>query len=166
MSIVYPFIYWLIDWFFELHSKSVNRSVSLSIVIETNSKWLNDWMIEWLNDWSSCIRFVAHRLWEMLRKENHWTDLESFIQSQKYPIAIHNIGPLYQLLCFVSINDPFYVQHVPYHSHTHFKTIFAGLLVHFQLWMTEIESDLDITTNHIPIHSHSLSYYYLYHNQI
>ena len=155
-------IHVLVGWFCGLHSKSVNRSVSLSMVIETNSKWLNEWLIDLL----TCSRFVAHRLWEMLRNENHWRDITSFIQSHKYPlqftILVHSIN--YSVLSASMIHFMYNMCLIT--VHTHFKTIFAGLLIHFQLWMIEIESDLDITTNHIPIHFHSFSYNFLYHNQI
>ena len=90
------FIHSCIGWSFDSLFYTVSQSISLTFISDSNQKQI----IEWLSDWSSCSRFVAHRLWEGFRKENHWTDLVLFIQSHKYPIAIHNIGPLYQLLCF------------------------------------------------------------------
>ena len=98
---------------FDLHSQSIDRSVSLSLVIVINSKWLNDWMIEWL------IFLYQIRSSSVMRNVEEWKSLNrlSIILSiTQISIAIHNIGPLYQSLWFVSINDPFYVQHIPYHS--------------------------------------------------
>ena len=103
-------------------------------------------MIEWL------ILLYQIRSSSVVRNVKEWKSLNRLsiiLSNTQISIAIHNIGPLYQLLCFVSINDPSYVQ-LMYNMclitvHTHFKTIFAGLLIHFQLWMIEIEPDLDIT---------------------
>ena len=101
-------MYWLIDWFFDLHTQSDNRSVSLSMVVENKGK-----RIEWV------ILLYQIRSSSFLRRVEEWKSLNrlSIIHSiTQISIAIHIIGPLYQLLCFVSINDPFYVQHIPYHS--------------------------------------------------
>ena len=151
------FIHSCIDWLIELHSKSVNWSASLSMVVENKRK---------MNEWSFGSRFVAHRFWEMLRNEDHWTDLVLFIQSHKYPLQftllVHSIN--YSVLSASTIHFMYNMCLIT--VYTHFKTIFAGLLIHFQLWMIEIESDLDITTNHIPIHFHYFSYNFLCYNQI
>ena len=159
MSIVYLFIYWLILWFCDFHSKSDNRSVSLSMVVKNKGK-----RIEWV------ILLYQIRCSSVLRRVMEWKSLNrlSIIHSiTQISIAIHNIGPLYQSFCYcqhqwsILCTTLFLIT-----VHTHFKAIFAGLLIHFQLWMIEIESDVDITANHIPIHSHSFSYNFRYHNQI
>ena len=88
-------------------SQSDNRSVSLSMVVENKRK---------MNEWSSWSRFVAYWFWEGLWNENHWTDLVLFFQSHKYPLQFTILAHSINYSVFVSINDPFYVQHVPYHS--------------------------------------------------
>ena len=148
------FIHSCIGWSFDSLIYTVSQSISLTFISDSNQKQI----IEWLNDWSSCSRFVAHRLWEMLRNENHWTDLASFFQSHKNPlqftILVHSI--YHSVLSASMIHFMYNIFLIT--VHTHFSTIFAGLLIHFQLWMIEIESDLDITTNH--------SYNFLCYNQI
>ena len=159
MSIVYQFMYWLIDWFFDLHTQSDNRSVSLSMVVENKRR-----MIEWV------ILLYQIRSSSVLRRVMEWKSLNRLS-------IIHSITQIFHCNSqyWSTLLITLFCQHQWFHLmyniflitvHTHFKTIFAGLLIHFQLWMTEIESDVDITTNHIPIHSHSFSYNFLYHNQI
>ena len=92
MSIVYPFMYWLILWFFDLHTQSDNRSVSLSMVVENKGK-----RIEWV------ILLYKIRSLLVLRNVMEWKSLNrlSIIHSiTQISIAIHIIGPLYQSLCF------------------------------------------------------------------
>ena len=159
MSIVYQFMYWLIDWFFDLHTQSDNRSVSLLMVVENKGK-----RIEWV------ILLYKIRSLLVLRRVKEWKSLNrlSIIHSIT---QIFHCNSQYWSTLFITLFLSASMIHFIYNLclitvHIHFKAIFAGLLVHFQLWMIEIESDLDITTNHILIHSHYFSYNFRYHNQI
>ena len=159
MSIVYLFIYWLILWFCDFHSKSDNRSVSLSMVVKNKGK-----RIEWV------ILLYQIRCSSVLRRVMEWKSLNRLSIIHSITQISHCNSQYWSTLSIILLLSASMI-HLMYNMclitvHTHIKTIFAGLLIHFQLWMIEIESDLDITTNHIPIHSHSLSYNFRYHNQI
>ena len=159
MSIVYPFMYWLIHWFCDLHTQSDNRSVSLSMVVENKRK-----MIEWV------ILLYQIRSLSVMRNVKEWKSLNRFSIIRSITQISHCNSQYWSTLLITLFLSASMI-HLMYNMclitiHTHFKTIFAGLVIHFQLWMIEIESDLDITTNHISIHFHSLSYNFLYYNHI
>ena len=79
----------------------------------------------------------------------------SFFQSYKYPlqftILVHSI--FHSVLSASMIHFMYNMCLIA--IHTHFKTIFAGLLIHFQLWMIEIER----LRYHNQSHSHPFPFF-------
>ena len=134
--------------------------ISLTFNSYCNQKQMNEWIIilykirsssvlRNVKEWKSLNRLsIVHSITQISHcNAQYWSTLSiTLFLSASMIHFIYN-------MCLITV-------------HTHFKAIFAGLLIHFQLWMMEIESDLDITTNHILIHSHSFLYNFLYHNQV
>ena len=86
----------------------------------------------------------------MLRNENHWTDLVLFFQSHKYPLQFTILAHSINYSVFVSINDPFNVQHVPYHSSHSLQNDICRIAHSFSYYQSTILMSI-YKTNHIVV---------------